>query len=37
MGRQDLNAEEFVAAFREAAPQDDFSELCQYLDEFRKR
>ena len=35
--RRDLNAQEFVAAFREAAPQDDFSELCQYLDEFRTK
>jgi energy-coupling factor transporter ATP-binding protein EcfA2 len=37
LDRQDLNAEQFVAAFREAAPQDDFSELCRYLDEFRNR
>jgi putative ATP-dependent endonuclease of OLD family len=33
--RRDLSAEEFVAAFRQAAPRDDFSELCQYLDDFR--
>lgn len=35
VGRRDLNAEEYVAAFRQAAPRDDLSELCQYLDEFR--
>jgi len=37
MDQRDLNTDEFVGAFRAAAPQDDFSELCQYLGEFRRR
>ena len=34
VGRQDLNASDYVAAFRKAAPEDDFSQFCQYLEEY---
>lgn len=36
LGRPDLTAGEYVAAFRQAVPRDDLSEFCQYLDEFRQ-